>query len=236
MGGTDHLGQPVGKFALRFLFLALLMIAGILGVVVLMQKGQARIVAETAPQTTATVEVKAQQPPDLPSPATPPAMESLQKAPAAMPAPAQVAPSAPGAKLPSKSAEPSPPAFQVIAKPAVTAVGILQTTRGRVTLRDIVLLEPVTMCGTGQSAWPCGQWALTQLRRFLRGRSVTCDIVDPAWQGDVTARCLLGKEDVGAWLVQNGWAQAVPGSAYEAAGKAAEIGKRGIFGSDPRRP
>ncbi len=43
MGGADHLGQPIGKFALRFLFLALLTIAGILGAVVLMQKGQARI-------------------------------------------------------------------------------------------------------------------------------------------------------------------------------------------------
>ena len=70
MGGTDHLGQPIGKFALRFLFLALLIIAGILGAVVLMQKGQARIAAEKAPETNA--EAQAVEPAKLPTPATPP--------------------------------------------------------------------------------------------------------------------------------------------------------------------
>ena len=259
MGGADHLGQPIGKFALRFLFLALLTIAGILGAVVLMQKGQARIAttaplpAMTAPASTATAQTGGTVTSTLPTPAAPPPMERLPAnaaaatSPAALPAGQQsiaaVQPPAPApnvaatAKSPAaKTPEPSAPAFQIVAKPAVVAAGILETTRGRVTLKDITPLDPAMRCGQGASQWPCGQLALTQLRRFLRGRSVNCDIADPAWQGDVTARCTLGKEDVAAWLVENGWVRPVAGSPYEKAGQEAEAGKRGVFSPDPRHP
>ena len=228
---------------MRFLFLALLIIAGILGAVVLMQKGQARIAAEKAPETNA--EAKAVEPAKLPTPATPPPMESLPRNPAAAAAPATTAPSTgavpetparTGTSASKKPPEAPAPAFQVIAKPAVTGAGILETTRGRVILKDVVGVDPAALCGSDASAWPCGQLALTQFRRFLRGRSVNCDIADPNWQGDVAARCTLGKEDLAAWLVENGWARPISGSPYEGAGRAAEVGKRGMFGSDPRHP
>jgi endonuclease YncB( thermonuclease family) len=244
MGGTDHLGQPIGKFALRFLILALVLIVGILGAVVLVQKGQARIAAEAA--ATAAAEARARE-----------EVEQAEKT-AAQPAPASEAqatagaePSAAGAALASdastdaalpakseaqKAAEPAAPAFQVIARPAIVAAGVLETTRGRVTLKDIAPLDPVETCGQGASTWPCGQLAATQFRRFLRGRSVNCDIADPDWQGEVTAHCTLGKEDVGAWLVEQGWARAQPGSMYEEAGRKAEADRRGIFAPDPRHP
>jgi endonuclease YncB( thermonuclease family) len=258
MGGADHLGQPIGKFALRFLFLALLTIGSILLAVVLMQKGQARIAAETvsastAPATTATVQTGSSVTGTLPTPAVPPPMERLpvnadaatsspalpadQQSAAAVQQPAPAPNVATAAKPPApKTPEPSAPAFQIVAKPAVVAAGILETTRGRVTLKDITPLDPATRCGQGASQWPCGQLALTQLRRFLRGRSVNCDIADPAWQGEVTARCTLGKEDVAAWLVENGWVRPAPGSTYEKAGQEAEAGKRGVFSPDPRHP
>ncbi len=228
---------------MRFLFLALLIIAGIVGAVVLMQKGQARIATETAPEMKA--DANPVEPAKLPAPATPPPMESLPKTSAAT-APAQIVPAQTSTASemprptapspPKKPAEPPAPAFQVIAKPAVTGAGILETTRGRVILKDVVGIDPAALCGADASAWPCGQLALTQFRRFLRGRSVNCDIADPNWQGNVAARCTLGKEDIAAWLVENGWARAVTGSQYEAAGRAAEAGKRGIFGADPRHP
>lgn len=220
---------------MRFLFLALLLIAGILGAVVLMQKGQARIAAQ-APPAARTAEVAPSQPPTpatLPSQTPPP--EQVSTVPSAAPAdqPAKAAPVVPTRQSPP---EPAAPAFQVVAKPAIAAAGILETTRGRVTLKDIVPLDPAEMCGQGASAWPCGQLAATQFRRFLRGRSVNCDIADPAWQGDVTARCSLGKEDVAAWLVEQGWARATTGSPYEKAGREAQAEKRGIFGPDARHP
>jgi endonuclease YncB( thermonuclease family) len=269
MGGADHLGQPIGKFALRFFFLALLMIAGILGAVVLMQKGQAHIVAGTTPANTVNgkpLTAGSMQAGALPSPATPPPMERMPADPAAATAPAELSKlsqaQTPGVAPASQSVGPVPetaaaapaqtpaaankpdaqkqeppvPIFQVLARPAAVAAGILETTRGRVTLKDVASLDPATLCGTGASAWPCGQLALTQFRRFLRGRYVTCDIADPAWEGAVTARCKLGKEDLAAWLVENGWVRAEAGSEYEKAGHAAEAGKRGVFGPDPRHP
>ncbi|MCD2174601.1 thermonuclease family protein [Rhizobium sp. C4] len=232
---------------MRFLFLALLMIAGIIGAVILMQKGQARIAAQTPPPAATTPDAtRAQAMPTpqaaaLPTPATPPPMENLPKDPALAPLPAgavadKTAKAAPAEPSRQKPAEPAAPAFQIVAKPAIAAAGILETTRGRVTLTAIDPLDPSETCGTGSSTWPCGQLAATQFGRFLRGRSVNCDIPDPAWQGEVTARCTLGKEDIAAWLVENGWARARPGSPYEEAGRAAQTGRRGIFGPDPRHP
>jgi endonuclease YncB( thermonuclease family) len=246
MGGADHLGQPIGKFPLRFLLLALLSIAGILGVVVLMQKGQERIAAEGALASGAAATAQ-QAGSDQASAAD--TSSSAGKAAGGTPPPAANATAETAASSPARSAAqpvdkpsakappvPAAPAFQVIAKPAVVAAGVLETTRGRVTLKDITPLEAVTRCGEGASAWPCGQLAVTQLRRLLRGRSVNCEIPDPGWEGAVVARCMLGEQDVAAWLVQNGWARANLGSAYAGAGEAAEAAGRGMFGRDPRQP
>ena len=231
---------------MRFLFLALVTIAGIIGVVVLMQKGQERIAAENAQSTDAAATARQADPgqgsaADTSSPTdktaggtpSPPANPTADIA-APLPAGSAARP----VEKPSAKAPPVPaaPAFQVIAKPAVVAAGVLETTRGRVVLKDITPLEATTRCGEGASAWPCGQLALTQLRRLLRGRSVNCEIPDPGWQGAVIARCVLGEQDVAAWLVENGWARANLGSPYAEAGHAAEAAERGMFGRDPRHP
>lgn len=247
MGGADHLGQPIGKFALRFLVLALVLIAGILGAVVLVQMGQARIAAETKANTSAQSSApQAAAQADAPlTPASPPpavqatAVSEPPRSDANAPlgqssSPADAA--KPPEQAPAESSVPAAPAFQVVARPAIVAAGVVETTRGRVTMKDIAPLDPEETCGQGSSAWPCGQLAATQFRRFLRGRSLNCEIADPDWQGDVSARCTLGKEDVGAWLVEHGWARAQPGSPYEEAGREAKAGKRGIFAPDPRRP
>lgn len=223
---------------MRFLFLALLTIGSILLAVVLMQKGQARIAAQ-APPATSPAEVTLTQPAPQPAPAALPSqtapVEQAATLPAAAPSgpPAETATVAQSRQTPP---EPAAPAFQIVAKPAIAAAGILETTRGRVTLKDIVALDPAEMCGQGASAWPCGQLAATQFRRFLRGRSVNCDIADPDWRGEVTARCSLGKVDVATWLVEQGWVRAAAGSPYEEAGREAQAERRGIFGPDARHP
>lgn len=247
MGGPDHLGKPIGKFALRSLLLTLLTVAFIVLVVLLIGKGQERIAAENTPAEPAAGDVagKADASGSAPkeavaeagtsgnassaTPATPAASsstEKLERVPAREPL------SVPAAR-PNEKSVPKP-AFQILSRPAIAAPGVIETTRGRVALAGILPLEPLAVCGEGKGAWPCGQLAATQLGRFLRGRSVNCDIADAYWEGDVTARCTLGSEDVAGWLVENGWAKAANGSAYEAAGRKAEADKRGLFGPDPR--
>jgi len=232
---------------LRFLVLALVLIAGMLGAMVLVQKGQARISAEAAATVAAEAKARetaaqaagtsanAQVSHDPPAP-VPAAAE--RAAAGAQPAPATPLSDAVETKPPvqTPAQKTAAPAYQIVARPAIVAAGVLETTRGRVTLKDIVPLDPAESCGQGASKWPCGQLASTQFRRFLRGRPLNCDIADPAWQGEVMARCTLGKEDVGSWLVENGWARAQAGSPYEEVGRRAEADKRGIFAPDPRHP
>ena len=89
-------------------------------------------------------------------------------------------------------------------------------------------------CRTGGRTWPCGVNARTAFRLFLRGRALACDI-PPKAGDDIVASCRLGKQDVGAWLVINGWARAAPGGPYAEAQQSAESRKKGIFGAPPER-
>lgn len=90
-------------------------------------------------------------------------------------------------------------------------------------------------CDYQGTAWPCGANARTAFRSFLRGRSPSCDLPDDA-SGDevIVATCRIGKQDIGAWLVANGWARATADGPYAEAGAAAAAGGKGIFGAPPR--
>ena len=56
------------------------------------------------------------------------------------------------------------------------------------------------------SPWPCGRTARHALRMFLRGRAVECYFPYAPEVTDVVAPCRVGKNDLGAWLLGNGWA------------------------------
>jgi endonuclease YncB( thermonuclease family) len=49
----------------------------------------------------------------------------------------------------------------------------------------------------------------------------------------ISAECRVGKQDVGQWLVENGWARAAKGGPYVEAGEKARAAKKGIFGPEP---
>ncbi|WP_455874552.1 hypothetical protein [Rhizobium yanglingense] len=50
-----------------------------------------------------------------------------------------------------------------------------------------------------------------------------------------TASCKIGAQDLSQWLVENGWADAAPGSALTEAGAKAKAEKKGVYGEDPRK-
>ena len=81
------------------------------------------------------------------------------------------------------------------------------------------------------SAWPCAGSALYAFRRFLRGRAVECYFPLPEGASDVTAPCRIGHEDVGLWLLQNGWAQTdnLATADYRTAEKAAACASLGLW-------
>ena len=123
----------------------------------------------------------------------------------------------------------------LLARPGVERPGVIAFAQGAVTLEGLEPMDRDRTCtSAGGGDWPCGMMALTALRRFLRGRAVFCSITDPEWRGEVEAGCLLGTQDVAAWLALNGWAEAQPGSGYADLSHEAAKARRGIFGDDPR--
>lgn len=98
-------------------------------------------------------------------------------------------------------------------------------------VESVALDESCTYEGT---PWPCGVRARTAFRFWLRGRALVCQIPEAEQDKEVMrASCRLAKQDVGAWLVSNGWALAAPGGPYVQAEETARAARMGIFGAPP---
>ncbi len=172
-----------------------------------------------------------------PAPAEP---ASSEPAVAPSPAPTQNAPTdqaAEGAPAPAET----PPATSdgkdsvELLRPTVENAGMLSFGKRRLQIAGVIATPADKSCGSQGKQWPCGMMAKTALRLYLRNRTVDCDLPSDAWEDMATAACRLGQQDIGTWLVENGWAEAQPGSSLAAAGDKAKQAKAGIHGEDPRR-
>src|SRR5262245_4941136 len=56
--------------------------------------------------------------------------------------------------------------------------------------------------------WRCGQTAALQLQDFIGNKTVTCEKKGKDRYRRIVAVCFAGGDDLGAWLVENGWALA----------------------------
>ena len=128
------------------------------------------------------------------------------------------------------AASPTPDTPQVRRLPAPIALdtGTIRSGEETIHIAGIAPIAPETRCADGPRSWPCGVRARTEFRAWLRGRTLTCDPADVATPDAPTA-CRLGEEDVGDWLVRNGWANAEPGSRYEREAQAARQAGRGVW-------
>lgn len=102
-----------------------------------------------------------------------------------------------------------------------------------VAIAGIEGLRPDESCEDHGRSWPCGMRARTAFRAWLGGRAVECDLPKEKTGETESARCKRGKQDAGAWLVENGWARAVPDGPYEAQEKKARDRRKGMFGRAP---
>ena len=229
-------------------------ITGITGMVVvagLLLAGEARLGGGTAGEETMSAEETATAPADAAPEAGEAATMSDDRAemiarstePAASPSPAPgdgVAPKP--ADVPQQAETPagqtaSPSAKKPVelARPMVDNAGMLSFGERRLQLAGIVPTPVDRICGPAGRQWPCGMMAKTALRLLLRNRSVSCDLETVEWKDTVTTACRLGTEDLGAWLAENGWAEAAVGSPLTAAAEKARQAGKGLYGDDPRR-
>lgn len=118
-------------------------------------------------------------------------------------------------------------------QPVASAAGLIVAKGYSVAVSGIDVVGQDETCTTDGKSWPCGIRARTAFRAFLRGRAVVCTVPPEGGRDLVAAECRIGKQDIGQWLVENGWARAAKGGPYVDAGEKARNEKKGIFGSAP---
>ncbi len=120
-------------------------------------------------------------------------------------------------------------------QPVASAAGLIEAKGFSVAISGVTPVEAGESCTFEGKEWNCGMRARTAFRGFLRSRAVVCDVPPDTERGVIVARCRVGKQDIGEWLVANGWAKAETGGPYAEAGQKAEAEKKGIFGPVPTR-
>ncbi len=86
--------------------------------------------------------------------------------------------------------------------------------------------------------WMCGKYAANVLAEKIGRRSLACEERDRDRYGRIVARCSVAGEDLGEWMVANGWAVAYYLYSYEysRAEHRAKSARRGIWASEFVKP
>ncbi|MBB6468949.1 endonuclease YncB(thermonuclease family) [Aminobacter lissarensis] len=137
--------------------------------------------------------------------------------------------------LPPKPKMPDDWDGTMLFQPVASAAGLIKAKGFSVALSGVTAVDASESCTYEGKEWNCGTRARTAFRGFLRSRAVVCDVPPDSERGLIVARCRIGKQDVGEWLVANGWAKADVGGPYAEAGQKAEADKKGIYGPAPTR-
>ncbi|RUW76483.1 MULTISPECIES: thermonuclease family protein [unclassified Mesorhizobium] len=115
-------------------------------------------------------------------------------------------------------------------RPIATSSAIFEAMGRTVAISGTLAIDPDRSCSFREVAWPCGQRARAAFNAWLRGRALKCFVPPDVDRFAIAAPCKLGKQDVGAWLVSNGWATALPGGIYGKAEATARSAEMGMFG------
>lgn len=126
-----------------------------------------------------------------------------------------------------------PPKPNIWKRPIVISAGVFKSNETEIRLAGIKPLPVNQLCNdqTGKE-WPCGKFAKTAFNNFVRSRSITCAPTDDE-SDKIKTNCTLGDRDLGAWLVENGWAHAL-GNSYRQEQTIAEQELRGIWRNSNR--
>ena len=100
----------------------------------------------------------------------------------------------------------------------------------RVRMRGIDAPEGAQSCRAAGRSWPCGHEATRALKRRIGSKRVECKGRDRDTYGRVLAPCSAAGQDLGAWMVAQGWAFSDRFSrAYAAEESAARRARRGVW-------
>ncbi len=113
--------------------------------------------------------------------------------------------------------------------------GTLKSGTMTITLAGLDALVADAKCkyASGKS-WECGRWGKYALRRLIRGRSISCDVIEQVTENNVTARCTVAEIDINQWIVRRGWGRPLDGESekYDVALKTAKDKKLGQWSNE----
>ncbi|RWM98208.1 MAG: thermonuclease family protein [Mesorhizobium sp.] len=118
-------------------------------------------------------------------------------------------------------------------QPVASAAGVIEAKGYSVAISGVDIVRQDETCTDGGKSWTCGTRARSAFRAFLRGRAVVCTVPPEGGRDLITAECRVGNQDLGQWLIENGWARAAKDGPYVETGEKARMARKGIFGPAP---
>jgi len=145
----------------------------------------------------------------------------------------RVEPRAPLSTIAQALPLPKPRPKPLLFRPVADSPNVILAGGRRIIIAGVDPVDNDEVCTSATGAkWPCGRSARAAFRGFLRGRAVTCEFPSGEVPDEVTASCRLGRTDIGAWLVSNGWGRPKK-AAYSAEGEIAKKAGLGVYGPGP---
>lgn len=110
--------------------------------------------------------------------------------------------------------------------------GSLLVSKQKIWLYGIFVPLNDRTCRTYQVPIKCGQRALLALEFKIEPYFVSCDKMEQLPDGSISALCRVKGEDLSAWMLEQGWAAALPDAPveYKVLEKIARRNSRGIWG------
>ena len=129
----------------------------------------------------------------------------------------------------------NPAQAEITGRPRIIDGDTIEISRQRIRLFGIDAPEGSQYCKLDGKPWRCGRQSTFALAEFIGKAWVRCVEKDRDRYKRIVAVCYLGKKDINAWMVRNGWAvdyRRYSKGAYRAEQLHAERGKLGIWRGD----
>ncbi len=127
---------------------------------------------------------------------------------------------------------------EISGKATVIDGDTLDVGRERIRIHGIDASESKQVCETAQGPWFCGKSAADALVGKVNAQIVVCENLGRDRYKRILGRCRVEGQDLGAWMVSNGWALAFRRYSLDYVGeeKSAKDAKRGIWASEFLEP
>ncbi|RWN36215.1 MAG: thermonuclease family protein [Mesorhizobium sp.] len=135
-----------------------------------------------------------------------------------------------GLAVPPKTPMPQDWREVLLYAPIASSSAIFESMGRTVVISGVQSIDMDKTCSFHDVVWPCGQRARAAFNSWLRWRALKCFVPPEVDRFAIAAPCRLGRQDVGAWLVSNGWALSLPSGIYGKAEMTAMDTEMGIFG------